>query len=194
MRAFLTCSLTASIRVVSDNHLHRLIERSWWNERAIRTRNSLRIVHRARSLHRTDKFGFASALPRSSAKFTGDRSTSNGKWARVPSDEVNSASRRRRNRRKTSSALGGGGEGSGTARRSLRQPGENAKTLINVFCAVFTVLEYRAGGSLKSYKHLPACSLTCKTRCAFDEFFVGTIYCNVTIHAKEMLRTANLER
>lgn len=132
----------------------------------VRGTNFLRVVHRARFSPRADKFGFASALPRSSAKFTGDRSTSNGKWARVPSDEVNSASRRRRNRRKTSSGPRGRQRSSNGARRSPRrqlQPGENAKTLINVFCAVFTVLEYRAGGSLKSYKHLPACSLTCKT-------------------------------
>jgi len=68
-----------------------------------------------------------------------------------------------RNRRKTSAAESGG-ERSRTARRSPRQPGENAKTLINVFCTVFTELEHHAGGSLESYEHLQACSLTCKTR------------------------------
>lgn len=58
-------------------------------------------------------------------------------------------------------------DGSCTTRRSLRQSEENAKTLINVFCAVFTVLEYRASGSLKATNTYQLC-LTCKTRCAFD--------------------------
>lgn len=71
----------------------------------------------------------------------------------------------------------GGGEG---CRRTLRQPGaKTAKTLINVFCAVFTVLECRAGGCPESYKHLSSPAVLCAKRAASSarEFFVGRICC-----------------
>lgn len=117
-------------------------------KRAIRTRNILQVVHRVRFSH-TDKFGFA--LTRRYAKFTGDRSTSNGKWARVPRDEVNSASsRRRRNHRKTSAVRRRGMKKAAWLATLFAGFASWAKTLINVFCTVFTVLEYHAGDSLKA--------------------------------------------
>jgi len=135
-------------------------------------------------------------LPQSSAKFTGDRSTSNEKWARVLRDEVNSASRRRRNRQKTSATgpqgwweLHNSPFSSPASFASQRKTRKHSLTSFAQYLlcsstvrAVLWKLQTPTNSVLRAKRAVPSTG-----------FFVGTIYCNVTIHAKEMLRMYSRE-